>query len=176
LTTGRIYRLKYSATNVAGEGPLSPEVQILLAETPSAPVDLRRISIWELPAGSISVKWDLPTDNGGHPITGYTIYLDGLAHFNTTEADSTLSEYVLIALTVDREYEIKVSARNDIGEGTNATITLLAASLAPKPPLPDFESATSSSITVNASVPSYSGGTAITGYAYRRDDGPLTEF
>ena len=78
LTTGRTYRLKYSATNAQGEGLLSPEVQILLAETPSAPVALRRISIWELPAGSISVKWDLPSDNGGHPITGYTVYLDGL--------------------------------------------------------------------------------------------------
>jgi hypothetical protein len=79
-------------------------------------------------------------------------------------------------LTVDREFEISVSARNDIGEGALATITLLAASLAPKPPPPDFESATSSSITVNASVPTYSGGTAITGFAYRRDDGPSTTF
>lgn len=26
LTTGRTYRLKYSATNAQGEGPLSPEV------------------------------------------------------------------------------------------------------------------------------------------------------
>jgi hypothetical protein len=26
LTTGRTYRLKYSATNAHGEGPLSPEV------------------------------------------------------------------------------------------------------------------------------------------------------
>lgn len=139
-------------------------------------MDLRRIQIWELPAGSISVKWDLPTDDGGQPITGYAVYLDGLVYFNTTEADSTLSEYVLTSLTVDREYEIVVTARNDIGEGAAATITLLAASLAPKPPMPDFESATSSSITVNASVPSYSGGTAITGFAYRRDDGPLSDF
>ena len=45
LVTGRIYKLKYSATNVAGEGPLSEEVSILLAEVPSAPVDLRRIAI-----------------------------------------------------------------------------------------------------------------------------------
>jgi hypothetical protein len=138
LTTGRIYRLKYSATNVAGEGDLSPEVQILLAETPSAPVDLRRISIWELPAGSISVKWDLPTDNGGQAITGYTIYLDDLLYYNTTDTEATLSEYVFTSLTVDRSYEIKVAARNDIGEGAIASITLLAASLAPKPTMPDF--------------------------------------
>lgn len=122
------------------------------------------------------MKWDLPSDNGGHPITGYTIYLDGLLQHNTTGSESTLSEYVLTSLTVDRAYEISVSARNDIGEGALATITLLAASLAPKPPPPDFQSATSSSITLNASIPTYSGGTAITGFAYRRDDGPSTAF
>ena len=84
------------------------------------------------------MKWDLPADDGGHPITGYTIYLDGLVYFNTTGAESTLSEYVLTSLTVDRSYVITVTARNDIGEGSVATITLLAASLAPKPPMPDF--------------------------------------
>lgn len=31
LVEGRWYRLKYSATNIQGEGPLSPEVNILLA-------------------------------------------------------------------------------------------------------------------------------------------------
>lgn len=45
LVTGRTYRLKYTATNIAGEGLLSPEVSILIADEPSAPVDLRRISI-----------------------------------------------------------------------------------------------------------------------------------
>ena len=35
LTTGAIYRLKYSATNIHGEGPLSDETQILVAEAPS---------------------------------------------------------------------------------------------------------------------------------------------
>ena len=43
LTAGLTYRLKYSASNVAGEGLRSPEVSILLAEKPSAPANLRRI-------------------------------------------------------------------------------------------------------------------------------------
>ena len=37
LTTGKIYRLKYSGVNLAGEGPLSDEVAILMAEVPSVP-------------------------------------------------------------------------------------------------------------------------------------------
>jgi hypothetical protein len=37
LTTGLYYKVKYSATNIAGEGPLSEENAILLAEVPAAP-------------------------------------------------------------------------------------------------------------------------------------------
>ena len=84
------------------------------------------------------MKWDLPADDGGNPITGYTVYLDGLVYFNSTEGDSTLSEYTLTSLTVDRGYAISVSARNLIGESELATQNLLAASLPPKPSKLDF--------------------------------------
>ena len=176
LTAGLTYRAKYSASNVAGEGPLSPEVSILLAERPAAPDSLRRINTQHLPAGHIAAKWDAPLDEGGSPVTGYTVYLDGLPYYNTTDADSTLSEHTLTTLTVGRTHEIAVSARNRIGEGAVSSLSLLAASLPPKLPLLDFHSATSSAITVNASSPSYTGGTPLTAFAYRRDDGPLTDY
>ena len=51
LTTGNIYRLKYSATNVHGEGPLSDEVWILVAEIPAEPTSLTRIEMESLVAG-----------------------------------------------------------------------------------------------------------------------------
>lgn len=176
LTPGLTYRLKYSASNVAGEGPLSPEVSILLAKKPEAPPNLRRISTQTLPAGSISVKWDEPTAEGGTPITGYVIYLDTLVYYNSTDGESTLSEYTLTSLTVGRLYAIAVAAKNRIGEGPTSSLSLLSASLPPKLAMPDFHSASSSSIFVNASIPSYDGGSPITAYVYRRDDGPLTAF
>jgi hypothetical protein len=40
----------------------------------------------------------------------------------------------------------------------------------------DFHSATHDSITVNATAPTYTGGTALTGFAYHRNDGPLTAY
>ena len=45
LVTGRIYRLKYSTTNIHGESELSNEVSILLAEKPDAPSSLTRIEM-----------------------------------------------------------------------------------------------------------------------------------
>ena len=176
LTAGLTYRVKYSASNVAGEGPLSPEVSILLAEEPGAPAGLRRINTQDLPAGHVAVKWDAPPDDGGSPVTGYAIFLDGLPYFSTTGADSTLSEYTLTTLSAGRVHEVAVSARNRIGEGARASLSVLAASLPPRMPRLDFYAASSSSITVNASAPTYTGGTPLTAYAFRRDDGPLTDF
>ena len=43
LVTGRKYKLKYSASNAAGEGPQSDEVAILMAEVPTVPTLLTRI-------------------------------------------------------------------------------------------------------------------------------------
>jgi hypothetical protein len=176
LVADRTYRAKYSAVNVAGEGPLSPEVSVRLAEKPGAPGALRRINTPSLPAGQVAVKWDAPADDGGSAVTGYTIYLDGLPYYNSTEGDSTLSEHTLTTLTVGREYTIAVSARNRIGEGVAASLTALAASPPPKMAPVDFHSATSASIKVNATLPTYTGGSPLTAYAFRRDDGPLTDY
>lgn len=37
LTAGKVYRFKYSAVNVEGEGPHSDEVAILMASVPTVP-------------------------------------------------------------------------------------------------------------------------------------------
>jgi hypothetical protein len=57
LVTGNIYRLKYSCNNIHGEGPLSDEVAILVAEIPSIPFDLHRIDMESVTAGDVRMKW-----------------------------------------------------------------------------------------------------------------------
>lgn len=51
LTSGRKYKLKFSASNAAGEGPQSDEAAILMAEVPSVPTSLQRIDQSLLSAG-----------------------------------------------------------------------------------------------------------------------------
>lgn len=99
LTMGLIYKIKYSATNIHGEGMLSEEVSILMAEKPSAPTSFTRVDKTTLPAGQIRVTWALPSDEGGTPVTGYRIYLQGLLHYDS-RMDSTLNSFVFINLTV----------------------------------------------------------------------------
>lgn len=129
-----------------------------------------------MPAGQIAVKWDIPSDNGGTPVIGYVLFLDGIVYYNSSDVNSSLSEYTFTSLTVGRTYTIEIAARNRKGDGANASLSLLAASLPPKLPMPDFHSATHLSIMLNASKPTYTGGSPITAFAYRRDNGPLTTF
>jgi hypothetical protein len=74
--------LKYTAVNIAGESGFSPVVPILMAEVPSLPLSLIRINSATLPAGTVSVQWSLPADNGGTPVTGYKLYLNGVLYYD----------------------------------------------------------------------------------------------
>ena len=175
LTTGEIYRLKYSATNIHGEGPLSDEVQILVAEIPSAPSDLTRVDMESLAAGQIRVTWALPVDEGGSLVNGYLIYLDSVLFFDA-RGTPTLNEFTFTSLNVAQMYTIGVSAINDLGEGPQATISELAASVPMKLASPTLVSSSEISIAIMASSTSFNGGDDVTLYAFRRDDGPATEF
>ena len=127
-TTGLIYRFKYSSTNIAGESELSDELSVLLAEVPKIPLNLHRIDSFNLPAGQIRVTWDMPSDDGGSPITGYRLYLNNVLHYDGTGL-STNVIYTLVNLNVGRDYQIGISAINAKGEGLlRAVITLTAAS------------------------------------------------
>jgi len=65
---------------------------------------------------------------------------------------------------------------NKAGEGPKSTLSLIAASVPTKMGMPSLNSATSTSITIQWTVPSFDGGASVTSYAVRRDDGPLTSF
>lgn len=175
LETGLIYRLKYSATNVHGEGPLSDEVMILLAVAPDSPSSLTRVDMASLAAGEIRVTWSLPADEGGDPVKGYLIYLNDVL-FLDQSTKSTLNQYTFTGLNVGQLYKIGVSAVNDIGEGVQAEITELAASVPAKPSVPTLVSSTEDSIAIEAPELSFNGGDAVTEYVFRRDDGPATAF
>ena len=175
LKTGAIYRFKYSATNIHGEGPLSEEVQILVAEYPSAPSNLKRVNTEALVAGQIRMTWTLPADEGGSPVTGYLIYLDQVLFYDARGV-ATLNEFTFTSLNVAQMYTVGVSAVNDLGEGIKATMTQLAASVPVKLAAPTLISSTMVSITVRASSTSFNGGAEVTFYAFRRDDGPATPF
>lgn len=175
LVTGRIYRVKYSSTNIHGESELSDEVSILLAEVPAAPSDLQRIDMTSVTAGDIRVHWALPADEGGDPVLGYRLYLDGVLMLDAS-TQSTLNEYTYTGLSVGNTYRLSVTAVNDIGESEHSHLDLLAASVPQKLSLPIMVVSTQSSIEIEATSPQFDGGSPVTLFVYMRDSGPLTPF
>lgn len=173
LTAGLTYRFKYSAVNSQGEGPLSDGVAILLAQTPSAPQTLTRVEVTTLAAGNIKVTWQAPASDGGSTISGYNVYLSGKLLY---QAKNTEYNYTFYGLTVGTSYSVGVSAVNVVGESTQSTLTVLAASVPSKQSWPYWKSSTTESIEVQWSVPSYDGGSPVIGYQVRRDDGAGTSF
>jgi hypothetical protein len=99
LQTGYYYRLKYSATNAHGEGPLSDEVRILLAEVPDKPKNLERIDMTSIIAGDIRIHWQQPDDMGGDQVLGYRLYLNSDLHLDASY-NSTLNHYTFSGLSV----------------------------------------------------------------------------
>jgi hypothetical protein len=129
-TTGKIYRFKYSSTNIAGESVLSDELSVLLAEVPKIPLNLIRIDSAILPAGQIRVTWDMPSDDGGSPITGYRLYLNDVLHYDGSGLPTEVI-YTLVNLNVGRDYKIAISAINAKGEGLDRAVTTLTAASHP---------------------------------------------
>jgi len=66
---------------------------------PSAPTNFERIDMNSLTAGDIRVKWSLPADNGGSPVNGYLIYLNGVLLVDAS-TQSTLNVYTYTGLSV----------------------------------------------------------------------------
>jgi len=171
LTTGLTYRLKYSAVNSEGEGELSDEVAILMAETPGIPQSFARTGASTLSAGTISVSWSIPADNGGSTITGYKLYVNDLLHLS---APSTMTAYTITSLSVGISYKVSVTAVNAVGESAKNSLNLLSASVPQRLSAPTWSSSTSTSIKVQWSTTSFNGGDDVTGYLVRGDNGPLT--
>lgn len=73
-------------------------------------------------------------------------------------------------------YLFSIVAVNHIGESLPVSLTIIAASVPQQLQTPVLILSTPSSITIQASPPSFTGGAQITSYAFTRDQGPTTSF
>jgi hypothetical protein len=98
-----------------GEGALSARVQGALAGTPGQPLDIS----WTTGEASAAVTWSEPLDDGGSPITGYSIYMgiDGSQPVLAGTVSALERSWAQVGLEKNRTYQFFVTAINAIGEG-----------------------------------------------------------
>jgi hypothetical protein len=118
---------------------------------------------------TITIAWSTP-DNGGTPITTYSILSDSASNgatFTTLVASTgVVNSLTITGLTADSVYQFKVQATNVIGLGdlSAASAGIRAAAVPYAPGIPTKVSASTSSISISWTVPTFDGGSAITNY------------
>ena len=84
---------------------------------PDAPEDL---TITSTTSTSIAIMWSPPANNGGSPVTNYSVMIPGGTTSTTT---TTMTSTTISGLTENTMYTISVSAVNSAGPGLSAEVT-----------------------------------------------------
>ncbi|TET89695.1 MAG: hypothetical protein E3J35_08925 [Methanomassiliicoccales archaeon] len=129
VTNGQIYSYRVSARNAIGEGQKSDSVSAVPMTVPGPPIGL---AVTE-GDGRLTLTWLPPIDNGGSPVTHYSVYRGlspgGEAYLTTP---GNVLTYVNGGLTNGVTYYYKVTASNAMGEGESSS-EVSATPLAPQP-------------------------------------------
>ena len=118
LVNGTTYWYRVVAVNSVGPGDPSNEVTATPAARPSAPRSLTA----QVSRAGIRLAWQVPTSDGGAPITAYKIYrTGGPATVIVTVAASKLA-YLDRTASPNTWYAYVVSAVNAVGESPASNI------------------------------------------------------
>ncbi len=115
LTPGTTYTFKVQASNPNGSGPVSAASNQVTPQTFVAPEAPSNVSASSATAQAL-VSWTAPTEEGGTPLTGYTVtpYIGSAAQPSTNVSASTTSTKIT-GLSNGTTYTFKVTASNAVG-------------------------------------------------------------
>lgn len=172
-----VWDLKAAGNNLYALGSFtSPTPRIFAASTgpmataPAAPQDLQAAG----GDAQVQLSWQAPADDGGAPVTGYTLYRDSGSGYAPIGSVATTT-YTDTAVSNGTTYQYTVSASNSVGEGpqTSPVSATPSASTVPTVPAAPVLSGTADAGANTLTWTTASdGGSPITGYTVLRDGTP----
>ncbi|APV50826.1 hypothetical protein BWI17_14700 [Betaproteobacteria bacterium GR16-43] len=165
LQSGNVYTFYVVATNAAGSGPASaPSNALSFVTVPAAPNMIGATPFSN--AGPVQVVFDGLVNDGGSPITGFTVYSNPPGGVDP-QANTLAQAHNITGLTPGVSYTFTVRARNAIGEGP-ASQPSNAVTLSGPPGAPTNVTVTYGSqpmtLVVSFTPPADNGSSPITGY------------
>lgn len=136
LLPGRTYQFRVRASSNQGLGPWCEAAGgTTLPAAPSAP---GRPVVGQRAATSLKVRWALPADENGAPVSGYVLQArpaggGGDAPWHEAYAGVEMAARVA-GLEPGTSYELRVAARNRVGLGAWSEAEVAATALRPPPP------------------------------------------
>ncbi len=185
LVNGTAYRIRASANNASGTGdysasfgPVSPSAPAVRPASPPAVVTATAAA-----ANTATVAWYTPSDDGGSPITGYSVQRSSDRGLTWAAAVTTgvVSQSSVSGLLANTDYVFRVAAITSYGTGQYSTasnsVSIVGATSTPSQPQNLSGIATTTSVTLSWGAPANNGGSAVTGYSIRygtSSQGPWT--
>ncbi len=169
LSPGTRYYYTITAVNAVGEGlPSSVKDLMTLVSVPSAPRNIHANSGTQ----RIDLGWEVPSSNGGSPITKYHVYRGTSQSQLSYLVDTTLTTFTDVDVLPGQTYYYQVAAVNVIGEGgASSEVNDLAVTL-PSAPASLQATKGKSSVSLTWSAPADTGGGSITSYVIYRGTSP----
>ena len=117
LRNGTEYLFSLRAVNSVGDGAVA-QATVTPATVPAAPMELSA----DVGDENIMLFWEAG-DDGGAPITGYELSIDGAQWDTVLNDDPTATNYTVMGITVGWSYNFRLRAVNQAGPGQIATAT-----------------------------------------------------
>ncbi|KAK2576957.1 hypothetical protein KPH14_005570, partial [Odynerus spinipes] len=167
------YMFRVIAKNAVGASePLESEpVKTRMSYDPPGP-PRGPLEVSGMTKTSFTIKWQVPENDGGSPITDYTIEITETSKKAWQKVGNTKSDVLHISvsnLKTDMSYDFRITAKNKIGMGEPyiSEEPIVAGKRATPPSSPlnvRVTNVTSKSVTLTWSPPASNGGTELTGY------------
>ncbi len=164
LSNGQTYYYQITAVNAVGEGVKCAVFSGTLASPPGPLLDLQAVSS----DSKVTLTWTAPSDNGGSPITGYTVHRSVVSGHETVLSPVTGTTYQDLNLVNGVTYYYRVSAVNAVGEGQMSDEVTSTPSAVLAPPTSITATPSDSSISLSWTAPANTGGSSVSSYKVYR--------
>jgi fibronectin type 3 domain-containing protein len=162
VSAGVRYYYLVKSCNAIGDSGASNEANVRVPTIPGAPVSLTS----SVASSHIHLSWSIPADNGGVPVTQYSIYRGTSpgAESATAIGISGTTSYDDASTAVGTQYFYVVKARNSIGESGASNEASGRIVQAPNPPTSLSVTATLGHESLTWTGPAFNGGSAVNYY------------